>query len=68
MKEAAGFKDLHLEHRCVIGIDQCPNKLNYSRAQLNWVSRGVLVPFFYGTSLSKFEDNSTELFNRVTVK
>ena len=30
--------------------------------------RGVLIPLFYGTGLSKFEDNSTELFNRVTVK
>ena len=48
--------------------DQRPNQLSYSRAQLDWVSRGVLTPLFYGTGLSKFEDNSTELFNRVTVK
>ena len=26
------------------------------------------MPLFYGTGLSEFEDNSTELFNRVTVK
>ena len=30
----------------------------------DWVSRGVLIPLFYGTSLSQFQDNSPELFNR----
>ena len=29
---------------------------------------GVLIPLFYGTGLSKFENNSTDLFNKVTVK
>ena len=30
------------------------------KSSKDWVSRGVLIPLFYGTGLSKFEDNSTE--------
>ena len=44
-----------------------PNQFSHSRVQLVWVSSGFPIPLINGSG-SKFEDNSTELFNRVTVK
>ena len=46
--------------------DQRPNQLSHSRAQLDWVSSLVRIVLINGSGY-KFEDNSTELFNRVTV-
>ena len=47
--------------------EQCPHQLSHSRAQLDWVRTGVPILLINGSG-SKFEDNSNELFNRVTVK
>ena len=44
-----------------------PKILTHIRAQLDWVSSGGPIPLINGSG-SKFEDNLTELFNRVTVK
>ena len=46
---------------------QCLNQFSHSRAQLDWVSSAIPIPLINGSE-SKFEDNPTELFNRVTVK
>ena len=37
------------------------------KSSKDWVSSGVPIPLFNGSE-STFEDNSTELFNRVAVK
>ena len=44
-----------------------PQPIEPLKSSKDWVSNGVPIPLFNGSG-SKFEDNSTELFNRVTVK
>ena len=66
IKTLSGFEPLP----CASLLDcrPAPQPIEPLTSSKDWVSRGVLIPLFYGTGLSKFEDNSTELFNRVAVK
>ena len=43
-----------------------PQPIEPLKSSIDWVSSGVLNPLFNGSGF-KFEDNSTELFSRVTV-
>ena len=57
IKTLSGFEPLS----CTSLLDCRPalQPTELLKSSKDWVSRGVLIPLFYGTGFSKFEDNST---------